>query len=335
MGMDMMNKIVAITGGSAGVGKAAATLFARRGRDVAILARDIERLNEAAADVGQFGGRVLTISTDVADSGAVDRAADQVEREFGPIDVWVNVAMATIFSPVDKLTADEFERATKVTYLGQVFGTMAALKHMKPRNKGAIVSVGSALAYRSVPLQSAYCGAKFGTRGFLDSLRSELIHDESAITISTVDLPAINTPQFDWARNKTGHQARPMGPTYQPEDAATAIYQAAVSPQREVRLGFATFKAIVGNALVPALLDRLMAKQAYKGQLDEGSSISEQNGNLFEPVKRASTARGRFTAQAKPEGSGHGAFGVIGLMILAGGISLVAAAYRRTELSRP
>ena len=201
-----MSKIVVITGAGAGVGKATAKEFARNGCDVALLSRDPDRLEHAAAEFRRLGVRALPIPTDVADAKAVEAAADKVEQELGPIDVWVNVAMATVFAPVHKLTAEEFQRGTAVTYLGQVHGTMAALKHMRPRNRGSIIFVGSALAYRSVPLQSVYCGAKSAIRGFLDSLRSELIHDKIAVTLTEVDLPAVNTPQFDWAPQQDGAQ---------------------------------------------------------------------------------------------------------------------------------
>jgi NAD(P)-dependent dehydrogenase (short-subunit alcohol dehydrogenase family) len=215
-----MRKVAVITGAGAGIGRAAVTEFARNGFDVALLSRDPGRLAQAAADLRGFGVRAVAIPTDVADAAAVDAAAEQVERDLGPIDIWVNVAMATVFAPVHKLTAEEFQRGTAVTYLGQVHGTMSALKHMRPRNRGSIVCVGSALAYRSVPLQSIYCGAKSAIRGFLDSLRSELCHDQINITLTEVDLPAVNTPQFDWARNKMGRKAQPMPPIFQPEVAA-------------------------------------------------------------------------------------------------------------------
>jgi short-subunit dehydrogenase len=295
----MRGTVAVITGAGAGVGRATATAFARGGCDVALLSRDPDRLEQAAAELRRFGVRVLPIPTDVADAEAVDAAADRVEAELGPIDVWVNVAMATVFAPVHQLTAEEFRRGTAVTYLGQVHGTMAALRHMRPRNRGSIVSVGSALAYRSVPLQSVYCGAKFAIRGFLDSLRSELLHDRIKVTISAVDLPAVNTPQFDWARNHTGRKAQPVPPIYQPEVAARAIYFAAFHPRRQIWVGFPTVKAILANRIAPGLIDRYLAKAGYSGQLTDQPSDPSAPGNLFEPVKGAFGAHGRFDAQAR------------------------------------
>ena len=292
-----MGKIVVITGAGAGVGRATMAEFARNGCDVALLSRDPDRLEDAARQARGFGVRALPISTDVADAAAVEHAADRVEAELGPIDVWVNVAMATVFSPVAKLTAAEIARGTAVTYLGQVHGMMAALRRMTPRNRGAIVNVGSALAYRSVPLQSIYCGAKFAIRGFTDSLRSEIIHDGLNITLSMVDLPAVNTPQFDWALNKTGHRARPVPPIYQPEIPARAIYRAAFHPRRQSWIGFPTVQAIIANRLAPGLVDRFLAKAGYTGQLGEAVS-SDAPGNLFHPVPGPYAAHGRFDALA-------------------------------------
>ena len=294
-----MRKIVVITGAGAGVGRAAATEFARNGCDVALLSRDPARLEQAAAELRRFGVRALPIPTDVADAAAVHAAADQVERDLGPIDVWVNIAMATVFAPVHKLTAEEFQRGTAVTYLGQVHGTMAALKHMRPRNRGSIVCVGSALAYRSVPLQSIYCGAKFAIRGFLDALRSELYHDKMNITLTEVDLPAVNTPQFDWARNKTGRKAQPVPPIFQPEVPARAIYFGAFNPRRQIWVGFPTVKAILANRIAPGLIDRYLAKSGYTGQLTDEPSDPDAPGNLFEPVTGAYGAHGRFDGQAR------------------------------------
>jgi short-subunit dehydrogenase len=294
-----MGKIVVITGAGAGVGRATATEFARNGCDVALLSRDSDRLEQAATELRRFGVRVLPIPTDVADAKAVDAAADRVEAELGPIDVWVNVAMATVFAPVHKLTAEEFQRGTAVTYLGQVHGTMAALRFMRPRNRGSIVCVGSALAYRSVPLQSVYCGAKFAIRGFLDALRSELYHDKINVTLTEVDLPAINTPQFDWARNKMGRKAMPVPPIYQPEVPARAIYFGAFNPRRQIWVGFPTVKAILANRIAPGLLDRYLAKSGYTGQLTDQASDPDAPGNLFEPVAGPYGAHGRFDGQAR------------------------------------
>jgi len=298
-----MTKIVVITGAGAGVGRAAAEEFARAGCDVALLSRDETRLAQAAEELGAYGVRVLPIPTDVADAAAVDAAAEQVEQELGPIDVWVNVAMATVFAPVSETTAEEIQRATAVTYLGQVHGMMAALRPMRRRNRGAIVNVGSALAYRSVPLQAAYCGAKFAARGFTDSLRSELIHDGSAVTLTMVHLPAINTPQFDWSLNKTGRKAQPVAPIYQPEVAARAIRHAAFHPKREYWIGAPVFKAILANHIAPGLLDRFLARSGYDGQLTETSLPAGAKGNLFEPVAGDFAAHGRFDARQPRETS--------------------------------
>ena len=234
-----------------------------------LLSRDPERLEEAAREARRFGARAraLALPTDVADADAVELAATRVEDELGPIDIWVNVAMATVFSPVSKLTAAEVERGTAVTYLGQVHGMMAALRRMTRRNQGSIVNVGSALAYRSVPLQSVYCGAKFAIRGFTNSLRSEILHDKLNIDISMIDLPAVNTPQFDWALNKTGHRARPVPPIFQPEIPARAIYFAACHPRRQTWIDFPTVKAILANRFAPGLIDRYLARAGYTRQL--------------------------------------------------------------------
>lgn len=294
-----MGKVVVITGAGAGVGRATATEFARHGCDVALLSRDAERLEHAAEEARGFGVRALPIPADVADFDAVEAAATQVEQVLGPIDVWVNVAMATVFSPVSKLTAAEVQRATAVTYFGQVHGMMAALKRMTPRNRGSIVNVGSALAYRSVPLQSVYCGAKFAIRGFTDSLRSEILHDKLDISLSMVDLPAVNTPQFSWALNKTGRRARPVPPIFQPEVPARAIYFAAFHPRRQTWIGFPTVKAILANRVAPGLIDRYLAKAGYTGQMTAEPTPPDAPNNLFHPVPGAFGAHGRFDAQAR------------------------------------
>ncbi len=292
--------IVVITGASAGVGRATALEFAARGYDVAILARNGERLERAAKEIRQKGVKALPIVADVADFSAVDSAAGRIEQELGPIDVWVNNAMTTVFSPVEKLKPDEVKHATEVTYLGQVHGMMAALSRMRPRNRGVIVNVGSALAYRAIPLQSVYCGAKFAVRGFTDSLRCELLHDNSAVKLVMVHLPAVNTPQFDWALNKTGQRPQPVPPIFQPEVPARAIAFAAENPDnREIWVGFSTIKAIVGNTLMPGILDHYLAKKGYSGQLTGDPLPPDAPANLFETVDGDYGAHGRFDDKAR------------------------------------
>ena len=294
-----MPKIAVITGAGAGVGRATALEFARNGCDVALLSRDPDRLEAAAAQCRAHGVRALPIPTDVADAAAVEAAADRTEAELGPIDVWVNVAMATVFAPVHKITPEEFQRGTAVTYLGQVHGTMSALKRMRPRNRGSIVCVGSALGYRSVPLQSIYCGAKFAIRGFTDSLRSELIHDKVNVSLTMVDLPAVNTPQFDWARNKMGRKAMPVPPIFQPEVPARAIYFGAFHPRRQIWVGFPTVTAILANRIAPGTIDRYLATAGYKGQLTDQPSPPDAPDNLFKPVPGPYGAHGRFDSKSR------------------------------------
>lgn len=292
--------IVVVTGASAGVGRATALEFAERGYDVAILARNQARLETAADEIRRKGVKALPIVADVADFAAVDAAAGQVEQQLGPIDVWVNNAMTTVFAPVEKITPEEVKRATEVTYLGQVHGMMAALSRMRPRNWGTIVNVGSALAYRAIPLQSAYCGAKFAVRGFTDSLRCELLHDDSAVKLVMVHLPAINTPQFDWALNKTGQRPQPVPPIFQPEVPARAIAFAAENPDnREIWVGLSTIKAIVGNILMPGLLDHYLAKKGYSGQLTGEPLPPDPPANLFKTVDGNYGAHGRFDDKAR------------------------------------
>jgi short-subunit dehydrogenase len=295
-----VSQIVVITGAGAGIGRAVAEEFARHGWDTALLSRDAGRLERAAGELREhYRVRTLAIPTDVASAHAVEAAARQVESELGPIHTWINVAMTTVFGPVDALTAEEVERGTQVTYLGQVHGMMSALRHMRPRGKGVIINVGSALAYRSVPLQSIYCGAKAAIRGFADSLRSEIIHDRLAIQLTTVDLPAVNTPQFDWALNKTGRRPQPVPPIFQPEVAARAIYFAATHKRREIWVGFSSVKAILANFFVPGLLDRYLAKAGYSGQLTDERAPADAPANLFEPVPGAYGSHGRFDARAR------------------------------------
>lgn len=313
---------VVICGASAGVGRATAHAFARAGYQVALIARSEQGLADTRAELQASGARVQTIAADVADAEAIDRAAARVEAELGPIEVWVNSAMATVFSPVSRLSAAEIRRITEVTYLGFVHGTLAALRHMTPRDRGTIVQVGSALAYRAIPLQSAYCAAKFAIRGFTDALRCELIHDGSRIRLTMVQLPAHNTPQFDWARNRMGKRPQPVPPIYRPEVAARAILRAAGEAPRELWLGRATLQAIVGNMLMPGLLDRLLAKRAYEGQQTAENETPERADNLFAPVEGLHRTAGRFADQARDKALGL-ASGTVGLLFVAA-VALVA-----------
>ncbi|HEY6456096.1 MAG TPA: SDR family oxidoreductase [Steroidobacteraceae bacterium] len=293
-----MSKIVVVTGASAGVGRATVREFAAHGYDVALLARHRGRLETAAEECRAFGVRALPLCVDVADSAAVENAAEQIEQVLGPIDVWVNIAMATAFSEFEHLTAEEFKRGTEVTYLGQVYGVMAALRRMRRRNRGTLINVGSALAHRAIPLQSVYCGAKFAVRGFTESLRSELIHDRLNVHVCTVDLPALNTPQFDWALNKTGWQSRPVAPVFEPELAARAIYFASQHRRRAIYVGTSTVKAMLANLLLPGLLDHYLAHSGYAGQMTRRRQAPDAPANLFATVDGTQGARGRFEAEA-------------------------------------
>jgi NADP-dependent 3-hydroxy acid dehydrogenase YdfG len=292
--------IAAITGASAGVGRATAREFAAHGWDVALIARNAARLETAVAEIRGMGVRALSVIADVARYEEVAAAVSRIERELGPIDLWVNNAMATVFATVNDIDADEIRRATEVTYLGQAHGMKAALGVMRARDRGTIVNVGSALAYRAVPLQSVYCGAKFAVRGFTDALRCELLHDRSKVNLVIVHLPAVNTPQFDWALNKTGKRARPVPPIYQPEAPARAIYFAATHPhRREVWVGLSTFAAIVGNKLLPGLLDRWLAKTGYESQLSSEDLPPDAPANLERTVDGDYGAHGRFDSEAR------------------------------------
>ena len=293
-------EVVVVTGASAGVGRAAVRRFAADGASIGLIARGKERLEAAAQEVESAGGRALVLPLDVADHGAVEAAADQVEEELGPIDVWVNNAMVTVFAPIARLTPDEYQRVTEVTYLGSVWGTMAALRRMLPRDRGTILQVGSALAYRGIPLQSAYCGAKHALEGFLDSLRTELLHDGSNVRVTAVELPALNTPQFSWGRTKMPRQPQPVPPIFQPEVAADAIVWAARNQRRELYVGWPTVQAIVGNKIAPGLADLYLARTGYDAQQIDEPVPPDRRDNLFEPVPGDFAARGRFDDRAKP-----------------------------------
>lgn len=292
------SEVVVITGASAGVGRATARAFAERGAKVALLARGQEGLAGAAADVESRGGRPLPIQTDVADSDQVERAAEAVEKEFGPIDIWVNNAMTTVFSPFREISPAEFKRATEVTYLGAVYGTMAALKRMYPRDRGVIVQVGSALAYRSIPLQAPYCGAKHAIRGFTNSLRTELLHDGSQVHLTMVQMPALNTPQFGWCKTRLPRHPQPVPPIFEPEVAAKAIVWAAHHRRREVYVGASTLEAVQGNKVAPALLDKYLARTGYDAQQTREPVDPDRPNNLFEPVPGDHGAHGIFDARA-------------------------------------
>lgn len=294
--------VVMVTGASAGVGRATAIAFARQRAQVGLLARGEAGLEGARRDVEAAGGRALVLPADVANAGAVDEAAAALERAFGPIDVWVNNAMATVFSPVAEMTPAEFDRVTAVTYLGTVYGTLSALRRMRPRNEGVILQVGSALAYRGIPLQSAYCAAKHAVQGFCDSLRAELLHDGSAIRVTMIQLPALNTPQFDWVKSRLPRRGQPVPPIFQPEVAAEAIVWAATHDRREIYVGFPTVTTIVGNKLAPALGDYYLARMGHGAQQSDEPESSDRPHNLWEPVDRDRDfgVRGRFDARAKP-----------------------------------
>ncbi|OHV80923.1 SDR family oxidoreductase [Ensifer sp. LCM 4579] len=290
--------VVVVTGASAGVGRATARRFARAGAAVALIARDAASLKETAAEMEATGARALAVPIDVADPDAVFAAAEEVEERLGPIDVWVNNAMATVFAPVADATPEEFRRVTEVTYLGYVYGTMAALRKMRRRNRGTIVQVGSALAYRGIPLQAAYCGAKHAIRGFTDSLRCELLHEGSNIRLTMVQLPAVNTPQFDWARTHLDHEPRPVPPVIQPETAAAAIFRAARQHDREIWVGLSTVKVILGNIVAPGFLDRLLSRQAFEAQETQRLLPADRKDNLETPVRGLHRTRGSFGTEA-------------------------------------
>jgi NAD(P)-dependent dehydrogenase (short-subunit alcohol dehydrogenase family) len=294
-----VTRVVVITGASAGVGRATARAFADRGAAIALLARGEQGLGAAARELESRGGISIVVPTDVADPDAVESAADRVERDLGPIDVWVNNAMVSVFAPFKDISADDYRRVTEVTYLGCVHGTMSALRRMLPRDSGVIVQVGSALAYRAIPLQSAYCGAKHAIEGFTESLRCELAHDKSKVRLTMVQLPALNTPQFHWVKTTLTRHPQPVPPIFQPEVAADAIVWAAEHPRREYWVGWATARAILANRLVPGLLDRYLARRGIDSQQADRPIEADRQNNLYEPVTGDFGARGEFDDQAK------------------------------------
>ena len=291
-------QVVVVTGASAGVGRAIVRAFAARGSRIGLLARGRDGLDAAAREVEAGGGRALALPTDVADASAVEAAADTVERELGPIDVWVNCAMVSVLSPIKQMTPDEFRRVTEVTYLGYVYGTLAALRHMLPRDRGVIVQVGSALAFRAIPLQSAYCAAKHAIQGFTEALRSELLHDRSRVRVTSVHLPALNTPQFGWMKTRLPRKPQPVPPIFQPELAADAVLLAVDRGDPEIWLGGPTVVTILANRIAPRLLDRYLARTGYAAQQQAALVEPDRKDNLWQPLPGDRGAHGTFDDRA-------------------------------------
>jgi NAD(P)-dependent dehydrogenase (short-subunit alcohol dehydrogenase family) len=328
-------EVVVITGASAGVGRATVRAFAGRGASIGLIARGRDGLEAAKREVEELGGKALVLPLDVADAEQVELAAAQVEEKLGPIDIWINNAMVSVFSPVRETTPEEYRRVTEVTYLGYVYGTLAALRRMLPRDRGTIVQVGSALAYRGIPLQSAYCGAKHAIQGFCDSLWSELIHDGSNVRLTMVQLAAMNTPQFRWVKSRLPRKPQPVPPIFQPEVAARAIVWAAHHDRREVWVGWPTVKAIAGNKVAPGYADRYLAKNGYESQQYDGLDDPHRANNLWEPLSGDHGAHGDFDDRATYRSPQLWATTHRGLLALAGaglaGLGLLWAAWNREE----
>ena len=297
--MRKRRQVVVITGASAGIGRATARRFAKDGARIGLLARGMEGLEGARRDVEMLGGEALPIPTDVSSPERIEAAASMIEERFGPIDIWINNAMVSVFSPVKEMLPEEYRRVTEVTYLGYVYGTLSALKRMLPRDRGTIVQVGSALAYRGIPLQSSYCGAKHAIQGFTESLRTELLHDHSNVWVTMVHLPASNTPQFNWVKTRLPRKPQPYPPVFQPEVPAEAIYYAAHHRRREMFVGWPTVKTVLGNRLLPGYVDRVLAKTGYEGQQYNGLVEPGRQDNLWEPVPSDFGAHGDFDQDAK------------------------------------
>src|SRR5438045_725573 len=323
--MNQASEVVVITGASAGVGRALVRKFARDGARIGLLARGRDGLEAARKEVEELGGKALVATVDVADAGQVEAAAAEIETELGEIGIWINNAMASVFSPVKEMTADEFRRVTEVTYLGCVHGTLAALKRMLPRDRGVIVQVGSALAYRAIPLQSAYCAAKHALQGFNESLRCELIHDKSSVRVTMVHLPALNTPQFGWVKSRLPRKGQPVPPIFQPEVAAEAIHYAAHHPRREFAVGSPSAMVILTNKLIPGLLDHFLARNGYDSQQYNGAEDPKRDHHHCAPVPGDHGAHGDFDARAKSSSvqwwmNQHRGWLLLGGMIAAGAI---------------
>ncbi len=292
-------QVVVVTGGGAGLGRSIAQAFAADGADVAVLGREPDRLREARKEVEAHGCSSIEVAVDVSDHEALERAADQVESELGPIDVWVNNAMVSVFAPLTAISPNDFARVTEVTYLGYVYGTMAALRRMRPRNHGTIVQIGSALAYRAIPLQSAYCGAKHAIEGFTESLRCELLHEKSGVSVTMVQMPALNTPQFHWVKTDLDKHPQPVPPIFDPHAAARAVVHAASSPRREYWYGWPTARAILANRVIPGLLDRYLGRYGVESQKADFPIEPKRPDNLYDPVPGEFGARGEFTSKQR------------------------------------
>ena len=299
IGKEKRPEVVVITGASSGIGRATARRFARDGARIGLLARGIEGLEGARRDVEILGGEALPIPTDVSDPAQLEAATSTIEEHLGPIDIWINNAMVSVFSPVKEMQPEEYRRVTEVTYLGYVYGTLSALKRMSPKDHGTIVQVGSALAFRGIPLQSAYCGAKHAVQGFTESVRSELLHDHSHVWVTMVHLPASNTPQFNWVKTRLPRKPQPYPPVFQPEVPAEAIYYAAHHRRREMFVGWPTLKTVIGNRLAPGYVDRVLANTGYEGQQYNGLVEPGRQDNLWQPVPIDFGAHGDFDQRAK------------------------------------
>lgn len=318
-------EVVVVTGASAGVGRATVRKFAERGAHIGLIARGQTGLRATRDEVEALGGSASMLPTDVADPQQMEAAAAAVEREFGPIDIWINNAMTSVFAPFSEMTPEEYRRVTEVTYLGQVYGAMVALRRMRSRNQGSIVFVGSALAYRGIPLQSAYCGAKHGIQGFFDSLRAELLHEGSRVKVTMVQLPAVNTPQFRWVKNKMEYKAQPVPPIYQPEVAAEAILWSAYHNRRELSVGGRATLILWANKFFPTVGDWYLAKTGFQSQQMDQPKDPDRPNNLWEPVPDDRGARGVFTNRAKDR-SWHLQLNKHFRELLLGGLALLGAA---------
>jgi NAD(P)-dependent dehydrogenase (short-subunit alcohol dehydrogenase family) len=326
--------VVVVTGASAGVGRAVVRELARGGASVGLVARGVDGLEAARCEVERLGGRAVVAQADVADEAQVEAAAELVEKELGPIDVWINNATVSVFSRAEAITPDEFRRVTDVTYLGYVWGTLAALRRMKPRGRGRIVQVGSALAYRAIPLQSAYCACKHAIKGFTQSLRTELLHEKSPIRLVMVELPAVNTPQFGWSRSRMPRRPQPVPPIFQPESIAREIVRAAMQPRppREVLVGFPTVKAIMAEKIAPAVADAYLARFGVDAQMTAERTEPHRRDNLFAPLPGDRGAHGPFDERARNRSAQIWATTHRGLLAL--GLAFVCAAFGLRQLTR-